>query len=367
MRRSRTRATTLGAAASRAARIRGLRKGGQVYLSHATAELIADQLPDGVTLHDVGRFALAGMAREGAGLGAAHRRPRYPSPPPQRSTADDDDLAAPPDDDMARSAGGVSADARDRRAVRRSRGGARRRCARGGRRRTRPTAGTSRCSAATRAWARPASSSSSRASCTTKVAPCSPGGAIRRTSCRTSRSSKRSAGTSAPRRRPRCAPTCCAPVRSSRRLVPDVAGDFPDLPEPVQAEPDTQRYLMFEAVNDLLGTLACIGAGAARARGPALGRPPDARVALASRPQPGSRRGLMVLGTFRADEVAGDHPLRALITELQRDHVVEELELSGLDEDDVGRLCLVACAVLAGCRVRAEHAPRDRGQPVLRP
>ena len=39
------------------------------------------------------------------------------------------------------------------------------------------------------------------------------------------------------------------------RLVPDVAGDFPDLPEPVQAEPDTQRYLMFEAVNDLLGTL----------------------------------------------------------------------------------------------------------------
>ena len=29
------------------------------------------------------------------------------------------------------------------------------------------------------------------------------------------------------------------------RLVPDVAADFVDLPAPVQAEPDTQRYLMW--------------------------------------------------------------------------------------------------------------------------
>ena len=75
---------------------------------------------------------------------------------------------------------------------------------------------------------------------------------------------------------------------------------------------------------------------------------------------------LIVLGTFRSDEVADDHPLRALITELRRDHSVEELELSGLDEGDVGRLCLVAVCLHAGYRVRAEHAPRDGGQPVLR-
>ena len=127
------------------------------------------------------------------------------------------------------------------------------------------------------------------------------------------------------------------------RLVPDVAGDFPDLPEPVQAEPDTQRYLMFEAVNDLLGTLC--------ASAPVLivledlhwaDRPTLALLSHLARSRDPAR--LLILGTFRADEVADDHPLRALITELRRDHSVEEIELSGLDEGDVGRLCLVACA-----------------------
>ena len=127
------------------------------------------------------------------------------------------------------------------------------------------------------------------------------------------------------------------------RLVPDVAGDFPDLPEPVQAEPDTQRYLMFEAVNDLLGTLA--------SSAPVLlvledlhwaDRPTLALLSHLARNRDPAR--LLVLGTFRTEEVAGDHPLRTTITELQRDHAVEELDLSGLDEDDVGRLCLVVCA-----------------------
>jgi len=72
---------------------------------------------------------------------------------------------------------------------------------------------------------------------------------------------------------------------------------------------------------------------------------------------------LMVLGTFRADEVAGDHPLRALITELQRDHAVEELELTGLDEDDVGRLCLVACAFTPDAEFVSSMRRETEGNP----
>ncbi len=93
------------------------------------------------------------------------------------------------------------------------------------------------------------------------------------------------------------------------RLVPDVAGDFPDLPEPVQAEPDTQRYLMFEAVNDLLGTLC--------ASAPVLivledlhwaDRPTLALLSHLARSRDPAR--LLILGTFRSEEVADDHPLR---------------------------------------------------------
>ena len=92
--------------------------------------------------------------------------------------------------------------------------------------------------------------------------------------------------------------------------MPDVAGDFPDLPEPVQAEPDTQRYLMFEAVNDLLGTLC--------ASAPVLlvledlhwaDRPTLALLSHLARNRDPAR--LLVLGTFRSEEVADDHPLRA--------------------------------------------------------
>ena len=100
---------------------------------------------------------------------------------------------------------------------------------------------------------------------------------------------------------------------------------------------------MFEAVNDLLVTLA--------SSAPVLlvledlhwaDRPTLALLSHLARNHDSSR--LVVLGTYRADEVIGDHPLRALITELGRDHAIEELDLLGLDEDDVGRLCLVACA-----------------------
>src|SRR5262249_21810615 len=54
----------LGAAVSRAARIRGLARGGQIFVSQATAELIADSLPEDVTLHRIGRFTLTGLSRE---------------------------------------------------------------------------------------------------------------------------------------------------------------------------------------------------------------------------------------------------------------------------------------------------------------
>ena len=52
-----------GATLSRAARVRALARGGQVLLSQATAELVADRLPPDVTLQDLGRVRLKGLER----------------------------------------------------------------------------------------------------------------------------------------------------------------------------------------------------------------------------------------------------------------------------------------------------------------
>ena len=52
-----------GQALNRAARLRGLGRGGQILLSRATAELVADQLPDGAELVDVGSHLLKGLSR----------------------------------------------------------------------------------------------------------------------------------------------------------------------------------------------------------------------------------------------------------------------------------------------------------------
>ena len=55
----------LGPTANRAARIRALAEGGQVFLSHATAGVLAARLPDGFGLVDLGTHRLRGFDRPG--------------------------------------------------------------------------------------------------------------------------------------------------------------------------------------------------------------------------------------------------------------------------------------------------------------
>ena len=52
-----------GPTLNRAARLRGLAQGGHVLLSQGTAELVADQLPTGTSLADVGERYLRGLSR----------------------------------------------------------------------------------------------------------------------------------------------------------------------------------------------------------------------------------------------------------------------------------------------------------------
>ena len=54
----------VGAAVNRAARLRSLARPGQVVLSQATADVVGDDLPDGVLLVDLGRRGLRGHERD---------------------------------------------------------------------------------------------------------------------------------------------------------------------------------------------------------------------------------------------------------------------------------------------------------------
>jgi len=69
-----------GPALNRAARLRSLGRGGQILLSRATAELVADQLPEGAGLVDVGSHLLKGLSRPENVYAVAH--PDLAAPPP---------------------------------------------------------------------------------------------------------------------------------------------------------------------------------------------------------------------------------------------------------------------------------------------
>ncbi len=120
------------------------------------------------------------------------------------------------------------------------------------------------------------------------------------------------------------------------RLVPALSSRV-ELPEPMRADPDTERYRLFEACTDLLTSIAA-----------------DAPVVLvvddlhwAARPtllllrhvirHRGSGR-MMIVGTYRDTDLARGHPLSEALADLRREPDVERIVLRGLAEAEVVEL-----------------------------
>jgi hypothetical protein len=121
------------------------------------------------------------------------------------------------------------------------------------------------------------------------------------------------------------------------RLTPGLGGRVRSLPAAVTTDPDTERYLLFSAVSDLLADLS--------EEAPIvlvlddLHWADSATVSLLRSLVADDRPArLLVVGTFRSDEVSGNHPMALALADFRRMANASRLPLDGLTIDDIRHL-----------------------------
>jgi len=114
------------------------------------------------------------------------------------------------------------------------------------------------------------------------------------------------------------------------RLVPSISERFPDMPAPLLADPETERYRLFDAIS---GWLDAVGKVA-----PVLVILDDLH--WATRPtlllvkhlaQHGGESRVMLLGTYRDTDVDRQSPMTEILADLRRLPNVHRIPVAGLD------------------------------------
>ncbi len=185
-----------------------------------------------------------------------------------------------------------------------------------------------------------------------------------RASCPTRRSSPRCA-------RSRATTTPCSSELGDAARA-ELATLLPELAPPgargAASRPDdgagvAQRRL-FEALLSLLERLGRERPVAAAARGHPLGRPLDARVPGLPRPRLCTERVLVVC-TYRSDELHRRHPLRPLLAELERDPRARRIELARLTREELAEQLADILGAPPDGRARRAPVRPQRGQPAV--
>jgi DNA-binding SARP family transcriptional activator/tetratricopeptide (TPR) repeat protein len=120
------------------------------------------------------------------------------------------------------------------------------------------------------------------------------------------------------------------------RLIPEIRRRLPDVPPPRAGDPDTDRYRLFEAVGDLLASVASAGRLLITLDDLHWADRPTLlmlRHVLRS-PQ---AENLRILGAYRTGEL-GAGELTATVAPLRREGLVRELDVAGLGRDDTVQL-----------------------------
>ncbi|MFN2525500.1 MAG: AAA family ATPase [Actinomycetota bacterium] len=136
-----------------------------------------------------------------------------------------------------------------------------------------------------------------------------------------------------------------------KRLVPELGARVPQLPDPDAADPETERFRLFEATATFLDGVA--------AAAPTLLVLDDLH--WADKPtlqllQHVIRRledaPVLIVGTYRDVDLDRKHPLADVLGSMRRDHLYQRISLGGLSRDEVTELLEQA----------AGHAMDERGE-----
>src|SRR6185437_7219409 len=120
-------------------------------------------------------------------------------------------------------------------------------------------------------------------------------------------------------------------------LVPGLSDVLPDLAPPPRADPDAERYALFDAVIGLLG-IASASAPVVLILDDLHWAAKPTLLLLRHLLRFGEHARVQVVGTYRSTDLDRSHPLAAMLADLHRSAgsgTASRLQLSGLDEDDV--------------------------------
>lgn len=117
-------------------------------------------------------------------------------------------------------------------------------------------------------------------------------------------------------------------------LVPGLTDVLPDLPAPTRADPDTERYALFDAVVAVLG-VASRSAPVVLILDDLHWAAKPTLLLLRHLLRFGDQARVQILGTYRSTDLDRSHPLAAMLADLHRDGTASRIQLSGLNEDDV--------------------------------
>jgi class 3 adenylate cyclase/tetratricopeptide (TPR) repeat protein len=120
------------------------------------------------------------------------------------------------------------------------------------------------------------------------------------------------------------------------RLVPELTERIPDLSAPLQSDPETERYRLFDAVSSWL-TVASVEEPLLLVLDDLHWATKPTLMLLRHVVRVGGGR-VLVLGIYRDTELTHDHPLVDVLVDLRRLGGLERLSLSGLDDLGVRRL-----------------------------
>jgi class 3 adenylate cyclase/tetratricopeptide (TPR) repeat protein len=115
------------------------------------------------------------------------------------------------------------------------------------------------------------------------------------------------------------------------RLVPELGERVPDLHPPLQSDPETERYRLFDAVAAWLSA-ACLEEPLLLVLDDLQWAAKPTLLLLRHIVRASDARRLLILGTYRDSELTYDHPLVELVADLGRERGLERLPLSGLDD-----------------------------------